>query len=60
MTNSSKIKFRGRGRAGPVICIKGKAHKLFIHSEFLGVKCLTEIAPQVVQLISVKFSVVSQ
>ena len=57
MINSSKIKCRGRGKAGFVICIKGNAHKLFISSEFYAVRCLAKIAPQVVELISVKLSV---
>ena len=35
---------------------KSNAHKLFIHSEFHGVRCLIKIASQAVELISMKFS----
>ena len=58
MTNSNKIKCRERVRAEPVICIKGNAHKLFSHSEFHAVRYSTEIARQVVELISVEINVV--
>ena len=57
MTNSSKIKCDGRWSVRPVICSKVNAHKL-IYSEFHAVSCLTKIEPQVVEVISVKFSAV--
>ena len=60
MTNSSKIKCRRHGKAGPVICIKASVHKLLIHSKFLAVRCLTKVALEVIEFISGKFSVVLQ
>ena len=60
MTNSSKLKCGGRGRAELVICKKINAHKLFIHFEFHFVRYLTKIKSKVVKLISAKFSVVLQ
>ena len=66
MTNNSKIICRGRGREGSAIKehkihgIKDSAHNLFFHAEFHTFTCLTNIAPQAVELISLKFSVALQ
>ena len=58
-SNNSKIKCREQRRAGPIIYIKSNGHKIFIHSEFHGVRGLTKISQQI-ELISMKFSLVLQ